>query len=46
MVFNFLDEKGKMNKIASKVKKKYMEKFSNDADFYSFQISDGVSEVK
>jgi len=41
-----LDEKGKMNKIASKVKKMYMEKFSIDADFYSFQISDGVSELK
>jgi galactokinase len=41
-----LDEKGKRNQVASHVKKKYSEKFSIDADFYSFQIANGVSELK
>ncbi len=41
-----LDEKGNRDHVSSHVKKKYNEKFSIDADFYSFQIANGVSEIK
>ena len=41
-----LDKIGKKEKLETKVKKSYFDKFGIEAEFYSFQISDGVSELQ
>ena len=41
-----LDKIGKKEKLEAKVKKSYFDKFGIEAEFYSFQISDGVSELQ
>jgi galactokinase len=41
-----LDAYGNKEKLESKVKKNYFDTFGIEAEFYSFQISDGVSELQ
>ncbi len=40
-----LDKIGKKEELEKKVKKKYFDEYGIEAEFYSFQISDGVSEL-